>query len=218
MVGAQDHKRVFDGDQGPNTGGMGAYSPAPVLTDDLNRYVLEKILQPTLQGLHKLGITYQGVLYAGLMITKDGPKVIEYNCRFGDPETQVILPRLKSDLVDICLATAQGRLADVKILWDDRPTAGVVMAAPGYPGQYPKGAEITGLSEAAGLKDTFVYHAGTAIKEGHVVTSGGRVLCVTGLGRDIREALDRAYQGVDKIRFEGAHYRKDIGWRALKRV
>jgi len=218
MVSAQDHKRVNDGDQGPNTGGMGAYSPAPVLTPELNRQVLEKILKPTLAGLKKRGIVYKGVLYAGLMITKDGPQVIEYNCRFGDPETQVILPRLKSDFLDICLAVAQGRLSGVPVEWDDRCSAGVVMAAPGYPGHYPKGAVITGLDVAATLPDVFVYHAGTTSKENAIVTSGGRVLCVTGLGFDIRKAIERAYQAVEKIHFEGVHYRKDIGWRAFNRL
>lgn len=217
MVGAQDHKRVFDGDSGPNTGGMGAYSPAPVLTDAMARQVLETILKPTLAGLKKWGITYQGVLYCGLMITKDGPQVIEYNCRFGDPETQVVLPRLKTDLVDICLAVAQGRLKDIPVAWDARCSACVVLAAPGYPGNYPKGSVITGLEDVSRQKDTYVYHAGTTSKDGAIVTSGGRVLCVTGLGDDIRGALANAYRGVSQIRFQGAHYRKDIGWRALRR-
>jgi phosphoribosylamine--glycine ligase len=217
MVSAQDHKRVNDGDQGPNTGGMGAYSPAPVLTPELNRQVLEKILKPTLAGLKKRGIVYKGVFYAGLMITKDGPQVIEYNCRFGDPETQVILPRLKSDFLDICLAVAQGRLSGVPVEWDERCSAGVVLAAPGYPGHYTKGAVITGLEDAATLPGVFVYHAGTVSKGNATVTSGGRVLCVTGLGVDIRKAIERAYQAVEKIHFEGVHYRKDIGWRALNR-
>jgi phosphoribosylamine--glycine ligase len=217
MVSAQDHKRVNDGDQGPNTGGMGAYSPAPVLTPELNRQVLENILKPTLAGLKKRGIVYKGVLYAGLMITKDGPQVIEYNCRFGDPETQVILPRLKSDFLDICLSVAQGKLSSVAVEWDERCSAGVVMAAPGYPGHYPKGADITGLKDVAALPNVFVYHAGTTSKENTTVTNGGRVLCVTGLGADIRQALHNAYQAVEIIHFEGVHYRKDIGWRALNR-
>jgi phosphoribosylamine--glycine ligase len=217
MVSAQDHKRVNDGDQGPNTGGMGAYSPAPVLTPELNRQVLEKILKPTLAGLKKRGIVYKGVLYAGLMITKDGPQVIEYNCRFGDPETQVILPRLKSDFLDICLAVANGMLSSVPVEWDERCSAGVVMAAPGYPGHYPKGAVITGLEDVVTLPDVFVYHAGTTSKGNTTVTSGGRVLCVTGLGVDIRRAIGNAYQAVEMIHFEGVHYRKDIGWRALNR-
>lgn len=217
MVSAQDHKRALDGDLGPNTGGMGAYSPAPALTPTLTELVMETILKPTLAGLKKLGIVYKGVLYAGLMVTKDGPQVIEYNCRFGDPETQVILPRLKTDLVDICLAVSKGTLSSLDVEWDGRCTAVVVMAAPGYPGAYPKGAVIEGLEAAANLPDVFVYHAGTALRENAIVTSGGRVLCVTGLGDDIRSAIERAYQGVSKIGFEGAQYRKDIGWRALDR-
>lgn len=217
MQSAQDHKRVFDGDQGPNTGGMGAYSPAPVLTADLEREVLEKILKPTLAGLCARGIVYRGVLYAGLMITRQGPKVIEYNCRFGDPETEVVLPRLKTDLVDVCLACAQGSLAGVRLEWDPRCCAGVILASPGYPGSYPKGNPIDGLDEAARVKDSFVYHAGTALKDGRVVTSGGRVLCVTGTGDTVRDAVDRAYEAASCIRFEGAHFRKDIGWRAIER-
>ena len=216
MVSAQDHKRVFDGDKGPNTGGMGAYSPAPVVTEKLNAEILEKILKPTVTALKKKGIVYKGVLYAGLMITKDGPKVIEYNCRFGDPETQVVLPRLKTDFVNICMAVAQGKLSHLKIEWDQRPAACVVMASEGYPGNYPKGKPIQGLEKAAQIPDAYVYHAGTALKDGQIVTSGGRVLCVTGVGKDIRSAVDTAYKGVAAIHFDGAHYRKDIAWRALK--
>lgn len=216
MVSAQDHKRVFEGDQGPNTGGMGAYSPAPVVTEGMSKTILETILKPTVAGLKKRGITYRGVLYAGLMITKDGPKVIEYNCRFGDPETQVVLPRLKTDLVNICMAVAQGKLSHLKIEWDDRPAACVVLASQGYPGSYPKGKAVEGLETAAKIPDAYVFHAGTAREGGKTVTSGGRVLCVTGLGSTIKEALATAYKGVEAIRFEGAHYRKDIGWRALK--
>lgn len=217
MVSAQDHKRVFDGDKGPNTGGMGAYSPAPVVTEKLDAEILEKILKPTLAGLRKRGINYRGVLYAGLMITKDGPKVIEYNCRFGDPETQVVLPRLKTDFVNICLAVAQGKLSHLKIEWDARPAACVVMASQGYPGSYPKGFEIHGLEKASQLTRAYVYHAGTTQENGKVLTAGGRVLCVTGLGDDIRGAIDSAYEGVREIQFQGAQYRKDIGWRALGR-
>jgi len=215
MVSAQDHKRVFDGDKGPNTGGMGAYSPAPVVTKDLDAVILERILKPTVAGLKKRGITYKGVLYAGLMITKDGPKVIEYNCRFGDPETQVVLPRLKTDFVNICMAVAQGKLSHLKIEWDERPAACVVMASQGYPGNYPKGKPIQGLEKAAQVPNAYVYHAGTAMEASKVVTSGGRVLCVTGLGADLQDAVKTAYQGVHGIAFEGAHYRKDIAWRAL---
>lgn len=217
MVSAQDHKRIFDGDQGPNTGGMGAYSPAPVVTKEMDREILEKILQPTVKALQKMGITYKGVLYAGLMITKDGPKVIEYNCRFGDPETQVVLPRLKTDFVNVCLAVAQGKLSHLKIEWDEQPTACVVMAAKGYPGAYPKGEVITGLDEAGKMPDTMVFHAGTALKNGTVITNGGRVLCVTGIGKTIEKAVQRAYQTLDTIHFDGAQFRKDIAWRALNR-
>lgn len=216
MVSAQDHKRVFDGDKGPNTGGMGAYSPAPVVTTKLSAEILEKIFMPTVAALKRMGIVYKGVLYAGLMITKDGPKVIEYNCRFGDPETQVVLPRLKTDFVNICMAVAQGKLSHLKIEWDERPAACVVMASEGYPGNYPKGKAIQGLEKAGQITDAYVYHAGTSLKDGQVVTSGGRVLCVTGLGKDIRAAIETAYKGVSEIRFDGGHYRKDIGWRALK--
>jgi len=217
MVSAQDHKRVFDGDQGPNTGGMGAYSPALVVTDGMNLEILERILRPTVEALRRRGIIYRGILYAGLMITSEGPKVIEYNCRFGDPETQVILPRLKTDLVNILMAVAQGKLSHLKVEWDERPAACVVMASAGYPGAYPKGKAITGLARAAEVPDAFVFHAGTALKDGQVVTAGGRVLCVTGLGATIEAAIQKAYEAVHLIHFEGAHYRKDIGWRAINR-
>ncbi len=216
MVSAQDHKRVNDGDKGPNTGGMGAYSPAPVVTDEINVEVMDKILKPTVEALKRMGILYRGVLYAGLMIDENGPKVIEYNCRFGDPETQVVLPRLKSDFVDICMAVAKGKLSESKIEWDEGASASVVMASQGYPGSYPKGKSITGLQEASRIPNSVIFHAGTGVRDGQVVTTGGRVLCVTGVGNDIREALFTAYQAVELIKFEGAHYRKDIGWRALK--
>lgn len=217
MQSAQDHKRVFDSDQGPNTGGMGAYSPAPVLTKALEEEVLERILKPTLSGLRKRGIVYRGVLYAGLMITKQGPKVIEYNCRFGDPETEVVLPRLRTDLVDVCLACARDGLGGTRLEWDPRACAGVVMASGGYPGPYPKGRVIEGLDEAAKVEGAFVYHAGTAEKDGRIVTAGGRVLCVTGMGDGLKEAVDRAYRATACVRFEGAHFRRDIAWRALAR-
>ncbi|HJT23403.1 MAG TPA: phosphoribosylamine--glycine ligase [bacterium] len=215
MVSAQDHKRVFDGDKGPNTGGMGAYSPAPVVTEKMNGEILEKILKPTVDALKRMGIVYKGVLYAGLMITQEGPKVIEYNCRFGDPETQVVLPRLKTDFVNICMAVAQGKLSHLKIEWDERPAACVVMASEGYPGSYPKGKPIEGLEKAASHADSYVFHAGTSLAGDKTVTSGGRVLCVTGIGSTVKEAIDHAYQAVGDIHFEGAHYRKDIAWRAL---
>ncbi len=215
MISARDHKRVFDGDKGPNTGGMGAYSPAPVVTEAINVEIQEKILKPTVGALKRMGIIYRGVLYAGLMITPDGPKVIEYNCRFGDPETQVVLPRLKTDFVNICMAVAQGKLSHLKVEWDERPTACVVMASQGYPGSYPKGKVIQGLEKASAHADSYVFHAGTSLREGKTVTSGGRVLCVTGWGKTIQGALNHAYQAVGDIHFEGAQFRKDIGWRAL---
>jgi len=217
MVSAQDHKRVFDGDQGPNTGGMGAYSPAPVVTPEMSEFILEKILKPPVLALRRRGIIYKGVLYAGLMITAKGPKVIEYNCRFGDPETQVVLPRLKTDFVDICLAVAKGELSKIKIEWDERPTACVVMASHGYPGSYPKGKVIEGLEKAEKLPNTYVFHAGTAKEDGKIVSNGGRVLCVTGIGDTIEKAIETAYQGVRTIQMDGVHYRKDIGWRVLNR-
>jgi phosphoribosylamine--glycine ligase len=217
MVSAQDHKRVNDGDLGPNTGGMGAYSPAPIVTSDLNKQILENILKPTILALKRMGITYKGVLYAGLMITKDGPKVIEYNCRFGDPETQVILPRLKTDFVNICLAVVQGKLSHLNIEWDERPAACVVMASKGYPGSYSKGIPIDGLETPSLDSDTFIFHAGTTFNGNKVVTSGGRVLSVTGIGTTLDQAVRRAYQTVETIRFQGAHYRKDIAWRAFKK-
>jgi len=216
MQSAQDHKRVFDGDQGPNTGGMGAYSPAPIMTTDLEGEVLERILNPTLAGLRRRGIAYRGVLYAGLMITRSGPQVIEYNCRFGDPETEVVLPRLKTDLVDICMACSRDGLTGTRLDWDSRACAGVVMASAGYPGSYGKGRVIEGLDEAGRVKDAWIYHAGTTVRDGKTLTAGGRVLCVTGMGSGIREAVARAYEAVALIRFEGAHYRKDIAWRAVR--
>jgi phosphoribosylamine--glycine ligase len=215
---AQDHKRVFDGDQGPNTGGMGAYSPAPVVTPALGRDVLERIFKPVVAEMARRGIVYRGVLYAGLMIGPDGPKVLEFNCRFGDPETQAILPRLAGDFAPLLLACATGMLdpADLKI--NATPCVTVVMAAEGYPGTYAKGREITGLESAAALPDVCVFHAGTARHDGKVVTTGGRVLAVTAWADDMRAAVDRAYQGVAAIHFSGAHFRRDIARRALDRL
>ncbi|GHB00228.1 phosphoribosylamine--glycine ligase [Modicisalibacter luteus] len=218
MATSQDHKRVGEGDTGPNTGGMGAYSPAPVVTDAVYQRVLDEVIQPTVRGMADEGHAYTGFLYAGLMIGTDGaPKVIEYNCRFGDPETQPILLRLKSDLVKLCLAGAEGRLDQENCEWDPRAAVGVVMAAGGYPGSYRKGDAIEGLdaAEAAGCK---VFHAGTAEDdEGRVVTSGGRVLCVTALGERVSSARNRAYDGVEAIRWEDALYRRDIAYRAIAR-
>ncbi len=218
LASSQDHKRIFDGDKGPNTGGMGAYSPAPVVTAPLFKEILEKIVYRTIDGLAKDGINYQGVLYAGVMLTKDGPKTLEFNVRFGDPETEAILPRLKSDLVEIMLATSEQKLNRLRTLdWDNRACVCVVCASGGYPGDYEKGKEIFGLEEAKTMEDIMVLHSGTQrTQERKIVTNGGRVLGVTGLGNTIKEAIDKTYQAVEKIHFEGMQYRKDIGRRALK--
>lgn len=217
MATSQDHKRVGDGDTGPNTGGMGAYSPAPVVTQAVHDRVMREIIYPTVQGMAAEGNTYVGFLYAGLMIDNTGtPKVIEYNCRFGDPETQPIMLRLQSDLVDLCLAALNGKLDKITADWDKRAAVGVVLAAGGYPNTYRKGDVISGLpgTEVAGEK---VFHAGTANKEDAVVTNGGRVLCVTALGNTVSEAQQRAYQLAKSIHWEGILYRKDIAYRAIKR-
>jgi len=216
LASAQDHKRINDFDQGPNTGGMGAYSPAPVVTRELLKEISDKVIYRTIDGLAKEGITYKGVLYAGIMITKNGPMTLEFNVRFGDPETQAILPRLKSDLVEIMLATCEQKLSRLRTLeWDERSCVCVVCASKGYPGEYVKGKEIFGLNEAAKMKDVMVFHSGTKKQGDKILTDGGRVLGVTGLGATIKESIDRAYQAVGKISFEGMHYRKDIGRRAL---
>jgi len=212
---AQDHKRVGEGDTGPNTGGMGAYSPAPVLTPALQERVLAEIVAPTVATMRAEGNPYQGVLYAGLMLTAEGPKLIEYNCRFGDPECQVLMMRLESDLVALMLACAQGRLEGVRIAWRDQTALTVVMAARGYPGTPEKGGKIAlNDAEADGAK---VFHAGTAIKDGALVANGGRVLNVTALGRSVTEAQARAYQAVDRISFPTGFCRRDIGWREVAR-
>jgi phosphoribosylamine--glycine ligase len=216
LASAQDHKRIFDHDQGANTGGMGAYSPAPAVTADILKEVMDKIIYRTIDGLAKEGIQYQGVLYAGIMLTKAGPQALEFNVRFGDPETQAILPRLKTDLVEVMLATSVGKLAKIgNLKWDARACVCVVCAAGGYPGNYEKGKEISGLDEAGRMKDIVIFHAGTKKLGDKILTSGGRVLGVTGLGVTIKEAINKAYQGVDKIKFEGMQFRKDIGEKAL---
>jgi phosphoribosylamine--glycine ligase len=217
MVSSQDHKRIFDNDEGPNTGGMGAYSPAPVYTKDLEPFVFEKVLKPTVDGMKAEGREYEGVLYAGLMITKDGPKVLEYNARFGDPETQAVLIRLESDLVDIMEAVIEKRLEGTEIKWYDDPAVCVVMASGGYPASYEKGKVISGLEEAAATGAT-VFHAGTAEKDGKIVTSGGRVLGVTARGKTIPEAIANVYKAVDKITWDGVQSRRDIGQKALKHL
>ena len=214
---SQDHKPIYDNDQGPNTGGMGAYSPAPVVTEKVHREVMEKIMIPTVRGMAQEGRKYRGVLYAGLMIRDEKPKVLEFNARFGDPETQPLLMRMRSDLVPVLEATIEGRLSRLKVQWDERASVCVVMASGGYPGSYEKGKAIFGLEETWQVPDAFVFHAGTAFKEGRMVTSGGRVLGVTAVGEGIREAITKAYEVVEKISWEGVHFRKDIGQKAAKR-
>jgi len=225
LASSQDHKRIFDHDQGANTGGMGAYSPAPVVSPELFKEILDKVIYRTIGGLIKEGIDYRGVLYAGIMITKEGPKVLEFNVRFGDPETQAIFPRLKSDLLEAMLAATETKLSKLVnsdgLSWDNRACVCVVCTSGGYPGKYEKGKEIFGLAEAAKMKDIVVFHAGTkelknpGTCELKIVTNGGRVLGVTGLGATIKEAIDKTYQAVEKISFEGMHYRRDIGNKAL---
>lgn len=217
MIAAQDHKRVFDGDEGPNTGGMGTYAPAPVMTDILRLKATELILKPVVEAMAKEGTPYQGCLYAGLMIKGDSVKVVEFNCRFGDPETQVVLPLLDGDLAEIMLACATGTLDKAEVAWHDKAAVCVVMASGGYPESYEKGKEITGLAAAEEDKDVVVFHAGTKEVDGKIVTSGGRVLGVTAVDSSIKAARDRAYSAVEKISFEKNFYRKDIAWRALKR-
>jgi len=218
MESSQDHKPIGDGDTGPNTGGMGAYSPAPVVTEALMDQITREILVPVVDGMARNGTPYKGVLYAGLMITPAGPRVLEFNVRFGDPEAQPILARLKTDLLEVCVAVCEGKLADVTLEWDARPAVCVVMASAGYPGKYEKGKEIKGLVEAESLEDVIVFHAGTAVRDGEIVTNGGRVLGVTALGANIAAAKARAYEAVDKISFEGAYFRRDIADKAIKRM
>ncbi|WP_431686910.1 phosphoribosylamine--glycine ligase [Hahella sp. NBU794] len=217
MATSQDHKRVGDGDTGPNTGGMGAYSPAPVVTDSVHERIMREVIYPTVQGMAQEGNDYVGFLYAGLMISADGaPKVIEYNCRFGDPETQPIMMRMQSDLVELCIAATQGELDSKTSDWDARAAVGVVLAAGGYPDSYAKGAVISGL-ENADRADAKVFHAGTTMQDGHVVTQGGRVLCATALGADVTEAQQKAYEQVARIDWQDMYYRKDIAYRAIAR-
>jgi phosphoribosylamine--glycine ligase len=210
MLPSRDHKRLLDNDQGPNTGGMGAYCPVPDIDASLYDEIVETIMKPTIAALAAEGRPYKGVLYGGLMLTKEGPKVLEFNCRFGDPETQAVLPLLDADLVDICEAVIDERLHEVDVRWKDGACICVVMASAGYPGAYEKGKVITGIEEAEGEEGVIVFHAGTAMKDGQLVTSGGRVLGVTAIGRDFDEAVERVYKAVSKIHFDGAHYRRDI--------
>ncbi len=217
LAGAQDHKRAFDGDKGPNTGGMGAYSPAPVLSPAMEALAMERFIKPTAAAMRAKGIAYVGVMYLGLMFTKDGPKLVEYNCRFGDPECQVLMPRLKSDLLTALLAMRDGMLKDIDLRWSDEVALTVAMASKGYPGAYEKGQVITGLEEAARLPGVQIFHAGTERRDGRIVAVGGRVLSVTATGKTVAEARARAYAAVDLIHWDGCFARRDIGWRALAR-
>lgn len=218
LASSQDHKAVFDNDEGPNTGGMGAYSPAPVLSEKLTNLTIDSIIRPAIKGLAKEGRMYKGVLYAGLMINNKTVKALEFNARFGDPETQVLLPRMKSDLLPILKGVIEGNLDQVELQWQENKVAVcVVMASAGYPGKYAKGLEICGLEQAGQVSGVTVFHAGTSNSDGTVVTNGGRILGVTALGNDIHEAIRTAYQAVALIHWPGVHYRKDIGQKALKR-
>jgi len=218
LASSQDHKPALDGDLGPNTGGMGAYSPAPVVDESLKAQVMESIVAPLMAGMAHEGIVYRGILYIGLMIDESGPKVLEFNCRLGDPEAQVILPRLSSDLVDLIQAAQEGRLESAHVEWRPEPCVCVVLASGGYPAEYDRGCPIHGLESASSRPDVTVFHAATAQVEGGYVTTGGRVLGVTALGPSIAEAVRRAYAAVDGIRFENAHWRRDIAHRALARL
>jgi phosphoribosylamine--glycine ligase len=217
LTTAQDHKRVFDGDKGPNTGGMGAYSPAPNIDDAVGARVMKEIIQPTLRAMKAMGAPYKGVLYAGLMITRDGPKLIEYNARFGDPETQVLMLRLMSDLVPALLASRDGQLKSFDLRWYAEPSLTVVMAAKGYPGDYKRGTVIEGLDEAAKVEGVQIFHAGTRAEGGKILANGGRVLNVSAIGKTVREAQSRAYEAISRIRWPDGFYRRDIGWRTVER-
>ncbi len=218
LASAQDHKAAFDGDTGPNTGGMGAYSPAPVVTPDIHEKVMQEVMRRTVDGMAAEGRPYRGVLYAGLMIDGGTVKTLEFNARFGDPECQPLLMRMKSDIVPVLLATANGDISGIRLEWRDEAAVCVVMAAGGYPGAYPKGDEISGLDRAARMEDLFVFHAGTSEKEGKYLTNGGRGLGVTALGATVKDAIEQAYSGVAAITWNGVHYRTDIGKKALGRM
>lgn len=217
LSSAQDHKRVFDDDRGPNTGGMGAFAPSPLVTPDLQSRVMREIVAPVLDGLRAEGDPYRGFLYVGLMLTSIGPRVVEFNVRFGDPEAQVVIPMIEGDLAEVLDASARGALEGVRVTFSREPHVGVVLASGGYPGKFESGKVIAGLDAAADIEGVTVFHAGTAFKGGRLVTSGGRVLTVVGRGGDYAQAIQRAYEGVAKISFEGMHYRKDIGRKALDR-
>jgi len=214
---SQDHKAVYDGDEGPNTGGMGAYSPAPVVTPKIHERTMNEIVRPMIEGMAREGRPYKGALYAGVMVSEGQPKVLEFNARFGDPETQPVLMRMKSDIVPVLEACCHGKLSDQRIEWDKRASVCVVMASGGYPGDYEKGKTIQGLEDVSRMKDVYVFQAATIMDQNRIVTHGGRVLGVTGLGEDIPRAIERTYQAVRKISWEGVHYRNDIGQKALRK-
>jgi phosphoribosylamine---glycine ligase len=218
MISVQDHKRLGDGDTGPNTGGMGTVAPSTNMSLDVHKQIMQEIILPTIKGLDAEGRRYQGVLYAGLMMTDAGPRVLEYNARFGDPETQVIMMRMRSDLVPVLKAVADGQLGDVKMEWTKEPAICVVMAADGYPGEVVTGKEVKGLPALKGVPDLHVFHAATAVRDGKVVTVGGRVLGITASGQNLDAAVQRAYDAAAKIHFDGMQYRKDIGQKALARL
>ena len=224
LASSQDHKRVFDGDKGPNTGGMGAYSPAPVVTERLFKEVMDKIILPVIKGLAAEGKPYKGVLYAGVMVTEDGAKALEFNVRFGDPETQAIMPRLKGDFVDLILKAIDGKLENYSLLWDPRPCISVAAVSGGYPGNYEKGLEIKGIAVAKAMKDVIIFHAGTKTGkrstdgDNTFLTTGGRVLNVTALGLEIKDAINNCYNALSRISFNRMHYRRDIGYRAIKNL
>lgn len=213
MVPSQDHKPVYDGDKGPNTGGMGTYAPLPHIDSSMTERIIETIVQPTAEAMVAEGVPYEGILYTGLMLTKEGPKVIEYNARLGDPETQVVLPLLETDLVDIVTASLTGELENIEVKWKDKAAVCVIMSSAGYPGPYEKGEVIYGLDQV--VNPSIIFHAGTAEKDGEIITSGGRVLGVTAVGETLKEARELAYQSVEKVSFNGAHYRTDIGSKAF---
>lgn len=218
MASSQDHKAAYDGDKGPNTGGMGAYSPAPIVTQEMMETIQREVLDRCIEGMRQEGSPYTGVLYAGLMITSEGPKVVEFNCRFGDPETQVVLPRMKSDIVPILRACCKEKLADCAIEYDPRPCVSVVLASGGYPGAYEKGKVISGIEDAESIEGVVVFHAGTRRNAGELLTNGGRVLNVCAVADDLPATIALAYNALEKITFDGAQYRKDIGQKALKRM
>ncbi|GBD98836.1 phosphoribosylamine--glycine ligase [bacterium BMS3Abin07] len=218
MVSSQDHKRIYDNDRGPNTGGMGAYSPAPVVTPEIEKQIMNTVMLPVINGMKKEGIKYKGILYAGLMIRDGNPYVLEFNCRLGDPETQPVLMRMDSDLMNIAFGITDGRLSETELKWKDEAAVCIVIASNGYPGKYDKGRIITGMEDLKKEKDVIVFHAGTSFnEEDKVITSGGRVLGVTALGKDLKEAKEKAYKSVNRIHFEGMHFRKDIADKALNR-